>query len=162
MPTTFWEFLRKIINSFIIRCLFQYIPVILNNGIIIAFTNHSGKVMARILIIDDDKLIRWSLKELFARSSNQVDTAATIEEAISCAEKYSYQLICSDIEICGQIQNDFLIKIRKLQPDARMIILSGLNLQQIKQILGDFKVDAVLEKPFNGDKIRKLVDDFLI
>lgn len=117
--------------------------------------------MARILIIDDDKLIRWSLKELLVRSSRLVDTAASIEEALSCAEKNNYQLICSDIEICGHIQNDFISKIWKFQPDAKMIILSALNQQQIKQALGDLKVDAVLEKPYDSDEIRSLVDDFL-
>ena len=118
-------------------------------------------VMERILIIDDDKLIRWSLKELLTGSSSLIDTAATIEDAISTAEKYSYRLIFSDIEICGQIQSDFLFTIRKSQPEAKIIILSALSRQQIKQILGDFKIDAVLEKPYDGEKIRTLVNDFL-
>ena len=117
--------------------------------------------MERILIIDGDKLIRWSLKELLAGSTNLIDTAATIEEAISFAKKFSYQLIFSDIEICGQIQSNFLSTIRKFQPEAKIIILSALSREQIKQMLGDFKLDAVLEKPYDSDKIRTLVKDFL-
>lgn len=154
------EVLKKIL------ILFIFINLLLIDSFFLKWhdychTESYGIVMTRILIIDDDKLIRWSLKELLSSSSNLIDTAATIEEALSFAEKYSYRLIFSDIEICSQIQSDFLFTIRKFQPETKIIILSALSRQQIKQIFGDFKIDAVLEKPYDGEKIRALVDDFL-
>jgi len=117
--------------------------------------------MKNILIIEDDRLIRWSLKELFTKDNHQIDTASSAEEALFQAKKKSYQLICSDLELKEELRIDLLAKLKNMQPKAKIIILSALNRQVIEKKLGDIKVDAILEKPFTGDKIRVLANNLL-
>lgn len=117
--------------------------------------------MKNILIIEDDRLIRWSLKELFTKDNHQIKTASSVEEALFHAQKKSYQLICTDLELKEELRIDLLAKLKDRQPNAKIIILSALNRQVIEKKLGEIKVDAILEKPFSGDKIRILANDLL-
>src|SRR6218665_3516017 len=55
--------------------------------------------MAHILIIDDEKSIRHSLKEILAYESYKVDEAPDGIEGIKMAEKTKYDLIFCDIKM---------------------------------------------------------------
>lgn len=110
--------------------------------------------MPRTLIIDDDKLIRWSLQEIFSQEGHQVDTVATTDEALRLAEECSYCLIFADLEIENEDGFDLLRKLKKLQPEARFIILSALSRNQISPQLKGLAIVDILEKPFNSEQIR--------
>ena len=112
--------------------------------------------MARILIIDDDKLIRWSLKEIFSEEGHRVDTAAVPDKAFRLANEASYNLIFADIELNEANGIDVLKKINLAQPEAKIIILSAIPVNQVEVLLAGLGVFAVVEKPFDSDKIRDL------
>ena len=112
--------------------------------------------MARILVIDDDKLIRWSLKEIFSEEGHRVDTAAVPDKAIGLANEAPYNLIFADIELNEANGIDVLKKIYEVQPEAKIIILSAMPVNQVEAQLAGLAVFAVVEKPFDSDKIRDL------
>ena len=87
--------------------------------------------MFRALVIDDDKLIRWSLQEIFSQEGHHVDTVGTVSDAITQAEKSSYQLIFADMEIDEADSIDMLRQLQNLQPKAEIIILSAQTRQRI-------------------------------
>ena len=109
--------------------------------------------MPKTLIVDDDKLIRWSLHEIFSQEGHQVDTVATADEALKLAEKCSYCLIFADLEIENEDGLDLLRQLQKLQPEARLIILSALSRNQISTQLSGLSIVDILEKPFNSEQI---------
>ena len=112
--------------------------------------------MLRALVIDDDKLIRWSLQEIFSQEGHHVDTVATVSDAIAQAEKSSYHLIFADMEIDDADSIDMLRKLQDLQPDAEIIILSAQTRQQIEQQIAELSISKIIEKPFNSDQIRSM------
>jgi len=57
--------------------------------------------MNNILVVDDEKLIRDSLKRLLEKNSYQVSVAETVEEAIKLIEVYAFDLILSDLRLPG-------------------------------------------------------------
>ena len=81
--------------------------------------------MLRALVIDDDKLIRWSLQEIFSQEGHHVDTVATVSDALAQAENSSYNLIFADMEIDDADSIEMLRKLKNLQPKAEIIILSA-------------------------------------
>jgi DNA-binding NtrC family response regulator len=111
---------------------------------------------ARILIIDDDKLIRWSLKEIFSEKGHKVDTAAAPDEALGLAAETQYNLIFADLELNEADGIEMLKKINDVQPEAKIIILSAMPVNQVETQLAGLAVFAVVEKPFDSDKIRDL------
>ncbi len=109
--------------------------------------------MHKILIIDNDKLIRWSLKEIFSQEGYEVDTAATTSEAINLVRKNSYQLIFTDFEIEGENTIDMLKSIREFRADVQIIILSALPKQHLESKQNELCINSVIEKPFKSEDL---------
>ena len=117
--------------------------------------------MFRALVIDDDKLIRWSLKEICLQEGHEVDAVASCDEAISQAESRAYGLIFADFDIDKSDSTEMLRTMSRLQPDAVMIILSALNRKQIEDRITDLNVSKIVEKPFNSEEIREILRETL-
>jgi DNA-binding NtrC family response regulator len=118
--------------------------------------------MARILVLDDEKLIRWSLHHILRQDGHEVDVAATTEEASRLARSSSYQLILADLEVCDDRAKPFFAGLSRDQAGAKVIIITALSRDLAEKQLGDFKAFQIVEKPFASDQIRGLVKDALI
>ncbi len=117
--------------------------------------------MIKILIVDDDKLIRWSLKEIFSQEGYVVDAVATAKDALKQAKNITYELIFSDLEINDENGIEMLRKARAFQPKAKIIIVSALTKQQIEPKLGNLCIFSIIEKPFRSEQIKTSVKEAL-
>jgi two-component system response regulator AtoC len=118
--------------------------------------------MARILVLDDEKLIRWSLDHLLRQDGYEVDVAATTDEAGRLAASNKYNLILADLEVCQDQAKPFFGGLSKDQAGAKVIIITALSPDLAEKTLGDFKAFRIVEKPFASEQIRSLVKDALI
>jgi DNA-binding NtrC family response regulator len=114
------------------------------------------------LVVDDDKLIRWSLKEIFTQEGYVVDAVATAKDALKQAKNIPYELIFSDLEINDENGIEMLKKARAFQPKAKIIIISALTKQQIEPNLGNLSIFSIIEKPFKSEQIRTIVKNALV
>jgi DNA-binding NtrC family response regulator len=120
----------------------------------------SGELI-KILVVDDDKLIRWSLKEIFSQEGYVVDAVATAEDALKQAKNITYELIFSDLEINDENGIEMLRTARVSQPEAKIIIISALTRQQIEPKLGNLNIFSIIEKPFRSEQIKTIVKEAL-
>jgi DNA-binding NtrC family response regulator len=118
-------------------------------------------ILIKILVVDDDKLIRWSLKELFSQEGYEVKAVATAKEALEQAEDKPYDLIFTDIEIKDENSTEMLRKMTSFQPETKIIILSAFTRQQMESQLGDLNIFSIIEKPFRSDQIKSIVKEAL-
>ena len=81
--------------------------------------------MPKILIIDDEKSIRKTLREILEYENFKVDEAADGAEGISMAEKESYDIILCDIKMPKVDGIEALEKIQKVRPDTPIVMISG-------------------------------------
>jgi len=80
----------------------------------------------KIMILDDDKFILASLKRLLHHKKNwQVDLYSDAFSALKQAENEPYHLFLSDYQMPQMDGMSFLTSIKKIQPDAIRVILSG-------------------------------------
>jgi two-component system response regulator AtoC len=121
-----------------------------------------NRTMARILVLDDEKLIRWSLDHILRQEGHDVDVAATPDEAGRLAAANTYHLILADLEVCRDRAKPFFDGLSKDQAGAKVIIITALPLELAEKVLGDFKAFRIVEKPFASEQIRSLVKDALI
>lgn len=112
--------------------------------------------MKNILIIDDDKLIRWALKEIFSQEGYTTDEATSFEQAIKSAAETKYDLIIADLEINQENSASMLERIKKLQPGANIIIVSALSKSEIEKSLKNIDIYGIIEKPFQSEQIRTM------
>jgi two-component system response regulator PilR (NtrC family) len=113
--------------------------------------------MIRIMILDDEKLIRWSLDRILAQDGYEIDTAATTSEALTLAGRSEYALIITDLEICGDQARPFFADMISKQPRARIVALTALAKDEAEKMLGGIATYAIIEKPFRSESIRAIV-----
>lgn len=81
--------------------------------------------MKKILIIDDEKSIRRTLREILEYEKYQVDEAADGSEGISMIQKGGYDIILCDIKMPKMDGIEVLDKIMQLSSDIPVIMISG-------------------------------------
>lgn len=129
---------------------------VLSNGKKGAFTvsfDIGNVVVSKILVIDEDKLIRWSLKEIFLKESIELDTAETFEEALKQLEIVFYNLIFFGLGLNDDSDFERLKRIRILQPETKIIVLSALAKNEIELLLDNLNIFSIIEKPFKSEQI---------
>lgn len=81
--------------------------------------------MAKILVIDDERAIRNSLKEILEYEKHEVTEAPDGMEALQLVEKEKFDLIFCDIKMPKMDGIEVLEKLQERQPDVPVVIISG-------------------------------------
>ncbi len=81
--------------------------------------------MQKILIIDDERSIRNTLKEILEYENYEVDEAIDGEQGIEKALENSYDLVMCDIKMPKIDGLELLAKVHKEKPDMPIIMISG-------------------------------------
>lgn len=81
--------------------------------------------MSKILIIDDEKSIRNTLKDILVYEKHEVDEAVDGIEGIKMAEKEKYDVILCDIKMPKMDGMEVLDKLMELCPDVPVVMISG-------------------------------------
>ena len=113
---------------------------------------------AKILIIDDEKFITWSLCQHLEREEHEVLTAGTGEEGLEIFKQETPDVVLLDIHLPGMGGIDVLKAMKKLNSDVSVIMITGHG--DIETAVSTIKAgaDDFVEKPFELEKISVLVN----
>ena len=81
--------------------------------------------MAKILIIDDEKAIRRSIKEILEFEKHQVEEAEDGQMGLNMALKYQYEVILSDIKMPKLDGLELLQRLTEQGSSSAIIMMSG-------------------------------------
>jgi len=81
--------------------------------------------MPKILIIDDEKSIRNTLKEILSYEGFEVTEAPDGSEGIKIAEKEKFDIILSDIKMPKMDGIEVLEKLQEITPETPVVMISG-------------------------------------
>lgn len=81
--------------------------------------------MKKVLIIDDEKSIRRTLREILEYEKYQVDEAADGAEGLGMIQKGKYDIILCDIKMPKMDGIEVLDKIMQLSSDTPVVMISG-------------------------------------
>lgn len=105
----------------------------------------------RMLIVDDELSIRFSLKKFFDRRSFVVDVAATSAEARTRLASDRYDVVILDIRLeaaSGDTSGlDLIDFVRARSPQARIVVLSGYLSPETMERARELRADLILNKP---------------
>ena len=79
----------------------------------------------KILVVDDERAIRNSLKEILSDEGYEVDTAEDGAVAIAMAERDRYNIIFCDIKMPNMDGIEFLDKVDEAGLDSAVVMISG-------------------------------------
>ncbi len=102
----------------------------------------------RILIVDDDLLIRMSLALVLRRDGYDVDAVACGREALEHLERSRYDLVVTDLRLEDLDGLEISAWTRKLSPDARIVVITGSDNPPTPEGAARFGADRVVLKPF--------------
>lgn len=81
--------------------------------------------MPKILVIDDEKSIRGTLKEILEYENYHVEEAADGAEGLLKAEKEKYDIVLCDIKMPKMDGIEVLEKLHEKNPDLPVVMISG-------------------------------------
>ncbi|MGD0057937.1 MAG: sigma-54 dependent transcriptional regulator [Verrucomicrobiia bacterium] len=108
----------------------------------------------KILIIDDEKLVRWSLQQKLGREGYEVESAPTGEEGLHLIREDGFDLVLLDLRLPGMDGVQVLQEIRNLERDIAVIMLTAET--SIARAVECVRLGAYnyLCKPFEFDEVR--------
>lgn len=117
--------------------------------------------MARILVIDDEELARYTMREILQSVGHEVTEASNGNEGIKLQNEQLFDLVITDIIMPEKEGVETIIELRQAYPTLKIIGVSGggraRNLQFLK-ISQQFGADKVLKKPFTYDQLLESVN----
>lgn len=112
--------------------------------------------MPRVLVVDDDEIIRDTLYELLSEEY-LCQTAETAEKAFARLEADSYDVLLTDISMPGLSGLELLGHVRQKFPNTPVIIISGIGDRDHAQGLIKLGAFEFLLKPFSLEVVEKSV-----
>src|SRR5690606_31737114 len=105
--------------------------------------------MQRILIVEDEEIIRHSLVKLLERNGYIADAAANIQDATSRFKLSDFALIISDLRLPGAPGTDLI----KLAGDVPVLIMTSYA--SLRSAVDTMKLGAVdyIPKPFDQKEV---------
>ena len=120
--------------------------------------------MAAILIVDDEPAIRKLLAVMFQDKKHAVYQASNGVEALDILESKAIELMIIDIVMPEQGGIETIMKAREENTDLKIIVISGrvsIDNDAFQNLIKQYKVNHVFDKPFNKDEIYKTVMDLV-
>jgi DNA-binding NtrC family response regulator len=113
---------------------------------------------AKILIVDDELIVRESLGGWLERDGHTVDKAASGEEALEKCANTRYDILLLDIKMEGMSGLDVLKKVKENDPDVSVVMITAYG--SIPSAIEAMKSGAheYLLKPFDPDELIVLIE----
>lgn len=79
----------------------------------------------RVLVVDDDPIVRRALSEILGSSGYICDQAESAYEALRCMEKRDYACVLTDLVMPGMSGIDLLQEVINKYPETAVVLVSG-------------------------------------
>lgn len=109
---------------------------------------------AKVLVIDDEKLIRWTLDDVLRREGYHVITAESGEAGLRLVEEERPDLLILDLRLPGMHGMEVLEKAIQMNPAPRVIILTAYGTRESAAEARNMGVVDYLHKPFDLEETK--------
>lgn len=120
--------------------------------------------MPRLLVVDDEESICFSMSEYFSLHGYKVDTAREAEEAERLVESTEYHVIIQDLRL-GTTRNPDGLDIIKLahrhHPKTRIVVLTAYGSAEMEDEAMRCGADAFLRKPKPLSQVAQVVQGLI-
>ena len=135
------------------------------SGVSPPLTLGSESVVARVLIVDDDRAVRDVLVRVLERANHEVEACGRAVSALELSRRWNPDIVVTDVFMPEMDGIEFLLQVLEERPGLPIIVISGgahstsphLALEDAAH-LGAI---STLTKPFEPDELRAAVNEAL-
>lgn len=113
--------------------------------------------MTKLLLVDDSGLARRGLRAIFEPAGFQVVEA---EDGMTALERYFLErpdVVILDLVMKGMYGLDVLTKLRELDPNARVVVVSADVQQSSQDLVQAAGAVGFINKPVDSERVLSLV-----
>jgi two-component system response regulator AtoC len=115
----------------------------------------------RILLVDDEELVRVTLKEFLTILGLEVVEASSGSEGIEKAQQFEFQILITDYKMPDMTGIEMIREILKFKRDFKIVILSGYVGEITNEMLEGIEVSAILQKPADLGVLERIITQIL-
>lgn len=115
--------------------------------------------MLKIVVVDDEKIIRTLLNEILSKAGHEVFVTGTADEALDIIKERSPDMLITDIFMPEKTGLELIMEVRTNFPSIKVIAISGDSISRagghrdclkLAETLG---CELILEKPFTRNEV---------
>ncbi|MBI1315258.1 response regulator [bacterium] len=125
-------------------------------------SSFSPRPRKRILVVDDEPLMRKGLELQLKNAGYEVDTVEDGRQALLLLRERSYDLVISDIIMPFISGLELLNSLRKEQNNTAILLCSSLNSENVVRRAFEIGADGFISKPYHTRELLQHIDSILI
>ena len=122
---------------------------------------YAPRTMSKLLLIDDEEDVRYSLQRILASEEIELATAASGEEGLKVIPKFKPDLVLMDVRMTGMTGMETLRKIRVTDPKLLVILMTAYGTTQTAIEAMKLGAYDYLLKPFDIAKLKEVIANAL-
>jgi DNA-binding NtrC family response regulator len=113
----------------------------------------------RVLVVDDEPLVLWSITEMLRSRGMAVEEAGTAKEALRrlTMEGRAPDVVMLDLRLPDSEDFGLVSMVRKIAPTTHVILMTAFGTPEVSAEARRLGVFTVIEKPFDLDTLEALL-----
>ena len=114
----------------------------------------------KVLVADDELLIRWSLAEALSQEGYEVKAVEDGKKALDAIRSENFDFVITDLMMPGMNGWEVLEWTKKFYPQAKVVIITAYGTEDVEIMAKEKGACGYVEKPEIIDKIKALLKGF--
>ena len=117
--------------------------------------------MKPILVVDDEAIVRESIRDWLKDAGYEVSVAESGEEALKLIQKQNFGVMILDLRLPGMTGIDVLKKVKALKPNIKSVVITAYPTMLTQEEAAKLGAIDYLVKPVFPDKLEELIRETL-
>ncbi len=114
--------------------------------------------MAKVLIAEDNRLMRWALETSLGRDGHTVRAVESGEAAIEALRDGDYRVVLTDYQLPKLDGIQVLWHVKTESPQTHVIVIAGQAPPELERLARDIGAFAFFEKPLRFTALKEALD----
>ncbi len=114
----------------------------------------------KILVVDDEQLVRWFLDRALRKNGHDVVMASNISEALEKLNADKIDMMFVDLRMPEGSGKELIEKMGKFAPKPKVVVCSAFITSELEEEFRN-KGICILKKPFKLDELNKTMQKCL-
>ncbi|MFA6899025.1 MAG: response regulator [Desulfurivibrionaceae bacterium] len=111
----------------------------------------------RLMVVDDEPIVGKRLKQVFGKIGFEIETYTDSAVALAAMAEKPFDIVVTDLKMEGIDGIEVLKRARAMNPQTRVIIITGYASPDTAELAQQEGVFAFLAKPFRLDELKQVI-----